>query len=104
MTKQTAKQFVVAYREKKGRKKKEWNHEMYFTSLMVTHIDGKELSYESQFDLGWVRANCHIKHQEKYFGKNLEYTILVRPCPMTKSGEVKQWTTISQPYEEKETA
>ena len=104
MTKQTAKQFVVAYREKKGRKKEEWNHEMYFTSLMVTHIDGKELSYESQFDLGWVRANCHIKHQEKYFGKNLEYTILVRPCPMTESGEVKQWTTISQPYEEKETA
>lgn len=104
MTKQTAKQFVVAYREKKGRKKKEWNHEMYFTSLMVTHIDGKELSYESQFDLGWVRANCHLKHQEKYFGKDLEYTILVKPCSMAKAGQVKQYTVVVEPYEEKETA
>jgi hypothetical protein len=104
MTKQTAKQFIVAYREKKGRKKEDWNHEYFFTSLMVTHIDGKELSCENQFDLGWVRANQYIRHQEKYFGKDLEFTILVKPCSMAEVGEVKQYTAVVQPYKEKETA
>jgi hypothetical protein len=71
---------------------------------MVTHIDGKELSYENQFDLGWVRANQYIRHQEKYFGKDLEFTILVKPCSMAEVGEVKQYTAVVQPYKEKETA
>lgn len=100
MSTQKAKQFVVAYREKKSRKKDNWKHEMYYTSLLVTEIDGKPLSYEDQFDLGWVRANSFIRYQERYFGKTLEYTILVTESGFSNAGEIKTWTTESQPLDD----
>lgn len=99
MTNKNAAQFIVAYREKKSRKKEEWLHEMYFTSILITHINGTEISYEDQFDIGYVRAKAFQKHQEKYFGKTLEYAILTRQSSLTEADQAFEYKGVSQPYE-----
>lgn len=80
---------------------KEWNDCYSFTSILIEECNGGRLDVgtDDTFDLGYVRAQAYLNHQQKMWGKSQDFQIVLKKGRFDDVGKQFTFKGVSQKVE-----